>query len=547
MDDLDVTEFKGLFLDEAQGHLRSLNASLLALEQSPGDVGQVDAMFRAAHSLKGSAAMMGYTTLAELAHGIEDVLHDLRDGQRPLVSSLADLLFFAVDQLQSLLEAIAADSQANVDIGGILEKLHSYTPGAELPPAYLPEPAAPEPEAGETAPAKPPLGAEMAGTDQIEQPRMIRVDVHHLDALLNIVTEMVIHRSLMERLGRRYRLQALNEALSVHQRHTEQLRDAVLQMRMMPLSLIFDRFPRMVRDLLKAQQKEARLIVEGAEVEMDRMALEALNEPLVHLLRNAIDHGLEPPARREAAGKTAAGTLRLSAFRQRDTVIIEVADDGQGMNAREIAAKAVEQGIISAARASEMSEEEILPLICYPGFSLSKEVTTISGRGVGMNIVKRQLERLRGSLTITTQIGQGTTFHLQVPLNLSLMSAVLVRVGSETYALPTTAIEQIIEIDPQQVERLGEREVLAIQGNPLPLHRLGTLLQVPDAAPEPRFALLVHHGEHMLGLRIDAVERHEEVVVKPLPDALRDIPGLGGVTILGEGQTVLILDETYPR
>lgn len=535
LDDLDSAEFKDLFLGEAQEHIQTLNANLLALEQSPGDLGRVEAMFRAAHSLKGGAAMMGYTSLAELAHGAEDVLHMLRDGQWPFVPSLANLLFSTTDQFQLLLDAIAADRQAPVDIAGTLEQLRNYTPDAAAP-------TAPEPESIELARVP-----DRAGVDQVEQTRMIRVDVHHLDALLNIVTEMVIHRSLMERLARRYRLPALNEALDVHERHLERLRDAVLETRMVPLSQIFDRFPRMVRDLLKAQQKEARFVVEGAEVEMDRMALEALGEPLVHLLRNAIDHGLEPPANRLAAGKIASGTLRLSAFRERDSVIIEVADDGRGMSARQIAAAAIERRILTAEEASEMGEQDVLALICLPGFSLSKEVTDVSGRGVGMNVVKRQVERLRGSLAITTREGQGTTFQLRAPLRLSLMPAVLVRVGSETYALPTTAIEQIIEFDPQKVERVGEREVLAVDGEILPLHRLAALLQVPDAASEPCYALLLRHGELALGLSVDAVEGHEEVVVKPLPDAIRDIPGLSGVTILGEGQTVLILDENFSR
>jgi two-component system, chemotaxis family, sensor kinase CheA len=555
MDSLDLSQFKDMFLDEAQGYVQTLNASLLAMEQNPGDAGQVDDMFRAAHSLKGSAATMGYVPLAELAHGVEDVLHQLRERRWFLAPSLANLLFSTIDQLQSLLEAVAADREIDVDIAVTLEKLHGYTPNADIPPAL---PHEPEPELSEgtmegenagtdTLPDQPISIDTLKATGQIEQTRMIRVDVHHLDALLNIVTEMVIHRSLLDRLARRYKLPALNEALDVHQRHLEQLRDAVLEMRMVPLSQIFDRYPRMVRDLLKAQQKTAQLVVEGAEVEMDRLALEALSEPLVHLLRNAVDHGLEPPARRVEMGKTASGTLRLSAWRERDAVIIEVSDDGQGMNVLEIAAAAVERRLLTAEEAGKMTEEEVLTLICQPGFSLSKEVTAVSGRGVGMNVVKRQVERLRGSLTIMTRAGQGTSFRLQVPIKLSLMPAVLVQVGSETYAWPMTNIEQIIEFDPQQIERLADREILAVAGDVLPLCRLDRLLDVPDADPEPRYALLVHHNEHRLGLRVDAIEGHEEVVVKALPNPIRDIPGLSGITILGEGRTVLILDENLSQ
>ena len=298
----------------------------------------------------------------------------------------------------------------------------------------------------------------------------------------------------------------------------------------------------MVRDLLKAEGKEAQLIIEGEDVELDRTALEALGDPLVHLLRNAVDHGLETPAERKAAGKPPSGTLRLSARRERGMVIIEVSDDGRGMHPQRIVAAAVERGFVTAETVAEMSEAQVLELVCHPGLSLSERVTTVSGRGVGMSVVKRQVEALRGSLQIETQAGQGSTFRLQLPVMLALVQALLVSVGDEQYALPTAHVEHIIELDPARVERIADRELLRLDDGVLPLRRLSELLHIPGSDPQPRHALVVRRNGHPVGLRVDEVLGYEEIVVKPLPPALRGMPGLTGVTILGEGQVVLILD-----
>jgi len=557
--EIDLSQFRDLFIEESLEHVHTLNQCMLTLERTPGDGDALEAIFRAAHSLKGGAATMGYGTLATLAHATEDVLHKVRDGDWTLTPGLVELLFAAIDVLQTLVNDVAAGgtglalshalsgAEGEAGITSILEQLRSYeqeTSGK-----------------GQVAEGKGPVASDKFPFPTpysllpTPSPTMIRVDVHHLDALLNVVTEMVIHRSLLTRLGHRYDLPPLSEALEVHDRLLAQLRDAVLKMRMVPVGHVFGRFPRMARDLLKAEGKEARLIIEGEDVELDRTALEALGDPLVHLLRNAIDHGLERPAEREAAGKSPSGTLRLSARRERGMVIIEVSDDGRGMYPQRIAAAAVERGIITAGAVAGMSEVQVLELVCHPRFSLSEKVTTVSGRGVGMNVVKRHVEALRGSLQIETRIGQGSTFRLQLPVMLALVQALLVSVGDEQYALPTTHVERIIEFDPARIERVGDRELLRLEeGLPssqggtggvhgvLPLLRLSELLHSPDGVSQPRHALVVRRNGQPVGLRVDDVLGHEEIVVKPLPPALRGTPGLAGVTILGEGQTVLILD-----
>ena len=541
--DIDLEQFLDLFIDESQGFLQTLNQCMLALERVPDDADALETMFRAAHTFKGMSATMRYDTLATLAHATEDVLHRVRDGDWALTPGMGELLFAAIDALQTLVNDVAAGGTGDADVTSMLEQLRGYKPeteGAALPALS---------EAEGAARPKPVPGAESPETvGQVRQPAatMIHIDVRHLDALLNVVTEMVIHRSLLDRLGRRYNLTPLSEALEAHDRLLSQLRDSVLRVRMVPIGQVFDRFPRMVRDLLKAEGKEARRVMEGEEVELDRTALESLRDPLVHLLRNTVGHGLETPSERKAAGKSPSGTLRLSARQEQDSVIIEVCDDGRGMDPRHIAAVAVERGIVAAEAVKEMSEAQALKLICYPGFSLSEKVTTVSGRGVGMSVVKQQVEALRGSLRIETQVGQGSTFRLQLPTMLALVQALLVSVGSEQYALPTAHVERIIELDPARIERVGDQELLHVEdeleNGVLPLRRLGELLHTPDCAPQPRHALVVQRNGHPLGLRVDDVLGHEEIVVKPLPAALRGTSGLAGVTILGEGQVVLILD-----
>jgi len=454
MPEIDLSQFRDLFIDEGREYVCALNECMLALERAPDDSDVLETMFRAAHSLKGISATMGYDTLATLAHAAEDVMHKVRDGDWALTLGLVELLFAAIDALQEMVNDVAAGGTGEADVTSTLERLRSYEQVANGKRQV----------ASDKSPAPTPHSL------PTPSPTMIRIDVQHLDTLLDMVTEMVIHRSLLNRLAHRYDLPPLNEALEAHDRLLAQLQDAVLKMRMVPVGQVFGRFPRMVRDLLKAEGKEAQLVIEGEDVELDRTALESLSDPLVHLLRNSIDHGLETPAEREAVGKSPSGTLRLSARRERSFVVIEVSDDGRGMHPQRIAATAVERGIVTAEAVAEMSESQVLERICHPGFSLSEEVTTVSGRGAGMGVVKRQMETLRGSLQIKTQVGQGSTFRLQLPAMLALVRALLVSVGSEQYALPSDHVERIIDISeldgPTRVERVGDRELLHLGVGP---------------------------------------------------------------------------------
>ncbi len=544
MMDFDLSQFLDLFIDEGQNYVQQLNACLLTLEADPNDDEALETMFRAAHSLKGGAATMGFEALAALSHATEDALDKIRRRRWALTPSLIKLLFAALDAMQTLLSDAAAHREPTSSAEAMIDQLRDYEPSEDDVPQDLPTPSSTilaqhkEPDFKTIDQTTP----DSTLPKHYGPATMVRVDVRHLDTLLDIVTEMIIQRSQFNRFGKQFQSQEFDDALYVHQRLLAQLRDAVLGMRMTPVAQVFDRFPRMVRDLLKAQGKEAQFLIEGRGVEMDRTVVEALNEPLVHLLRNAIDHGLELPAERVRAGKSPTATLWLSAHRQRNDVIIEVSDDGRGIDPQRVIRAAIERGIVNQKQAEEMSKEQVLELICHPQLSLSKAVTTVSGRGVGMSVVKQQVNSLRGSLQIQTQLGKGATFRLQLPIMLALIQAILVRLNNELYALPTTQVERIIEINPAEIKNVGNQEIISLNGHVLPLQRLSTVLCTPDPNPQPKHALVVRKNGQYVGICVDSVLGHEEIVVKPLPAAYRDTPGLAGVTILGAGQTVLILD-----
>jgi len=540
---IDMSEYKDLFAGEAQEHLEAMDAGLLALEQDAQDAQALESVFRAAHTLKGMAATMGYQDLAQLAHTLEDLLDELRKGDQTLTAALADVVFSGVDALKTLLADALADRPASLDVATLAE---GFRTGATAPAEEKPESGAtapPEP-AAVAAPARPAPPA--TALQPPELPQTIRVNAQHLDTLLNLVADLVISRSRLWRIQQRHNLLDLREALEQHDRLLANLRDAVLETRMVPVAHVFNRFPRMVRDLLRQREKEADFVIEGSDIELDRTILEQVTDPLLHLLRNAVDHGIEPPTERERLGKRRRGTIRLSARRERESVMIEVSDDGRGMNRKHILETAIQRGLIGHADANELSDQQVFLLICSPGFSTAERITDVSGRGVGMDVVKRQLESLHGGLSIVSEPGNGSTFRLRLPLTLAIIQALLVMVSEETYAIPLSQVERTLEIEPARLKQIQRWQVLRDEKvQALPLLELRELLDVPGNGTERAgtgYAVVVGEDRDRLGVLVDELVGQEEIVIRPLPPALGNIPGLAGATILGEGQVVLILD-----
>ena len=529
---IDMSQYKELFVEEAQENLQGLNQALLQLEKEPSNVEPLNEIFRLAHTIKGMAATMGYDDMALLAHSIEDLLAELRQGTLEVEPQLFDLLFECLDALGTMLGDVVADRESGVALASIMDRLEAYQEPSSPPVA--PAEAAPEAAA---APAK--VGGPRPAP---ALPQWVRINVRHLDSLMTLVEGLVINRSWLTRIQAQYDVPALKGALEQHGRTLADLRDTVLNARMVPVAQVFNRFPRMVRDLLKQEGKEAEFIIEGREIELDRTILEELGDPLVHLLRNAVDHGIDPPEDRQKAGKPPVGAIRLAAWRERDQVIIEVSDDGRGMDPKRIAETAVARGLVTPEEVAGMSQHDILMLICHPGFSMTEQVTRVSGRGVGMDVARRTVESLRGSLEILSTPGVGSTFRLRLPLTLAIIQALLVEVGTETYAIPSSFIERTVAVEAHQIKPIQRRAVIMLDET-IPLLRLGEVLQVPEkSGNDSHYVVVVERDQQKVGLLVDSLIDQEEIVIKSLPGFLGKIPGLAGATILGGGEVVLILD-----
>ena len=537
---MDMSEFKDLFASEAQEHLDTLVAKLLELEQTPHDQEAVEALFRAAHSLKGIAATMGYQEVARVAHAFEDVLDLLRHRDQPVPSSLVDHLLTAVDTLKGLLEDALAETSPRVVIE---EWIAQFKENADtlINTHHLSTPA--PHRLGST-----PSVAKAMPTDGAVLPQTIRIHTRHLDTLLNLVAELVISRSRLWRVWEHHRVPELREALEHHDRLLSTLRDTVIQTRMVPVGQLFNRFPRMVRDLLHEQGKEADFVVKGSDIELDRTILEHMADPIAHLLRNAVDHGIEPPAEREQAGKQRRGRIRLQARRERESIVIEVSDDGRGLDREHILQTALRQGLITAEEAEHLTDTQVFLLICHPGFSTASQVTEVSGRGVGMDAVYRTVESLHGSLHITSRPGEGSTFALRLPLTLAIIQALLVKIGPERYAIPLSQVELAVEVHfDQTTPVISHRWLHDKEGQTFPLLDLGHLLAVPQEEPPPprRYAVVVGKDSRRVGLLVDALLGRQEIVIRPLPPLLAHLPGLAGASILGAGEVILILDALH--
>lgn len=381
-------------------------------------------------------------------------------------------------------------------------------------------------------------------TQKVRTVQTVRVDIDRLDTLMNMVGELVIQKTRLEQIGRQQGNSELNEALEQLGRLTWDLQNVVMKVRMVPLEHVFNRFPRMVRDLARELGKKVNFVVEGQETELDRTVIDEIGDPLVHLLRNALDHGLEPPEEREKAGKNPVGTVKLAARYEGNNVIIEVKDDGRGIDIEKVREKIVARGLLSREEAAQLSDEEVLNYLFQPGFSTAEKVTDISGRGVGLDVVKSKIESLSGSIELFSTPGKGTTFQIQLPLTLAIMQALMVQTGNEIYAIPLSYITETTNITPGDIKVVQNQETMILRDHVLPLIRLHEYFEVPE---EPRSlneyaVVVVKKGEKKVGLVVDQLLGQQEIVIKSLGNSLPPISALAGATILGNGQVALIID-----
>lgn len=373
----------------------------------------------------------------------------------------------------------------------------------------------------------------------------VRVDIDRLDNLMNLVGELVMHKGRLEQIGFSHKINELNETIEQIDRISTDLQAVVMKVRMVPIEQVFNRFPRMVRDLARDLNKEVDFLIEGKETELDRTVIDEIGDPLVHLLRNAIDHGLESSQERAKNGKVSKGTVMLRARHEGNNVYIEVEDDGAGIDTARVIQKAVEKGILNAREADQLSREEAIELLFSPGFSTASNVTDISGRGVGLDVVKTKIESLSGEIFVDSKPGQGTRFRIKLPLTLAIIQALMVSVRDEIYAIPLSSVDETTMITADDIKMVQNQEVIMLRGSVLPLYRLAHLLDTTgSAAAEEMYVVVVRKAERQIGLVVDSLIGQQEIVIKSLGKLLIGIPGLAGAIVAGDGNVRLILDIT---
>lgn len=660
---MDSSEYKELFLSEANEYIQVLNHCLLMLEKQPDDRENLWEIFRVMHSLKGMAGTMGYDRITEVSHHLESFLEELKQGKFSLSGEVIDLLFESLDVLQVLLsetELSGNSTGAQDSMQNLLKKVAIFQSGASPAPwgreqGFPGHTPAGEPEDlssllsevekelvrtgresgqscylvqvnlrentllksvraymavralegfGEVVATFPSMqeldedkfdlsfqvvligdpllngdiGKSILSISEVESvdvrsrdeellppvsydavsatpeneagspavkvaEKTVRVETLKLDELINLVGEMIITRTRVLELGRGH-TEELDHSLEKLERITTELQNAAMKLRMMPIKHVFERFPRMVRDISHEKGKQIEFSMSGEETELDRQIANLLSDPLVHLLRNSIDHGIEDETERRKKGKPPAGSVLLKAHHEGSYVLISVEDDGSGIDPKKIKEAALQKGIISKEESSRLKEEDALNLIFQNGFSTSSTVTEVSGRGVGMDAVKKSIDMMHGSLEVQSRVGEGTKFTLRLPLTLAIIKALLVRVADQIYAIPIETIRENLYVQHSEIKTIHSNWVINLRGEVIPLFSLKRLLgySSKNEEHEEYSVVIVETGDRKAGLVIESLIGQQEIVIKPLGGYLKDIRGIAGATVLGDGRVTLILD-----
>ncbi len=590
------------FLSEAKENLELLDQQFVELEQDPENAELIKSIFRTIHTIKGTSGFFGFTTLEAIAHFAEDILSKLRDGVIKITEDIATMLLKAVDYIKAIVASLEQTGKEPtdlvyldfvVDLRNFAEKVTKGLPTAasskSTPPpkapeaapvvetkseqaadetlatepsvaeakasepiqpqpeqALAPEPKTPEPpapsEAKQTPAGPPPVAPQVTETH-------VRVDVQLLDNLMNLAGELVLSRNRMAQLASSINnpeLLAANQHMSLI---VTELQEQIMKTRMQPIGNVFNKFPRIVRDLAKNAQKQVQLHIEGAETELDRSIIEVIKDPLTHMVRNSIDHGIETPEIRVQKDKDPVGTLTMRAYHEGGQVIIEIEDDGAGIDPNKIRKKAVEKGLLKAEQANSMSDRDALLLIFQPGFSTAEKVTNISGRGVGMDVVKTNIEKIGGTVELQSTVNAGSVVKIKIPLTLAIIPALIVKCNNERYAIPQVNLVELVHLNQDAVSRdvqlIGNAEFYRLRGQILPLVRLRDVLNLPAQTQENGEGLeivVLNSGDRQFGLVVDNINDSEEIVVKPLGRHLKHLRCYAGTTLMGDGRAALILD-----
>jgi two-component system, chemotaxis family, sensor kinase CheA len=526
---VDTSRYSQLFLTESREQLSEINSALLALEGGGGEAA-VARLFRAVHSMKGMSAAMGFTSVSDLSHQLETLFDKIRSGALRINAAIMDILFAGADTLEQAVNLATATPSQQLDVTPVMARIRAVS-NEEATQTFTSEFAIIAKEKTQPAP-------------RIEKgQRHVRIDARRLDTLMNVMGELVIARDRVARIADTLGNEALTEAVSQSSQIATTLQNEIMSIRMVPVWQVFDRFPRLVRDTARSLGKNVEFKIEGKEIELDRSMLDEMGEPVLHLLRNALDHGIESPEERAAAGKSETAHLTLVAERDRATVVIHVVDDGRGIDASRILPRAKQMGLIDKS-ATGISQEEMIRIISLPGFSTAEKVTDISGRGVGFDIVANKIRLLGGSLDVHTESGEGTTVSMRLPLTLAISRALLARVDNEIYAIPLTHVIETLSLSQPMLQESKGREVLSIRDDIFPAIRLRERVGLPPSTTGTGQIVLIELAERKAALIVDEFMGQQEIVVKQFDsvDGCRAL--FSGATILGDGNPALIVDAS---
>ncbi|MBD2353344.1 chemotaxis protein CheA [Tolypothrix sp. FACHB-123] len=519
------------FLVESYENLDRIEQDIIQLEKESGNGEELGRIYRSLHTIKGNCGFLPFPKLEALAHGAESLLSSLRDRNLAITPQIISTLLQTIDSIREMLSAIAATRmESDRDYTELIETLTA------LQQTQATVTATPSPQSGET------FDSETASDSQI------RVHVGLLDRVMNLVGELVLVRNQIMTLSTNLQNSNLTAACQGLNLITGELQEQVMKTRLQPINIIWQKFPRVIRDLAIASGKQVQVSMLGVDTELDRTIIAAIKDPLTHLIRNCIDHGIELPAERTASGKSNPGHISLHAFHESGKVNIEIRDDGRGIDPTKIKQRAQKLGLIDASQAQIMSDSQAIDLIFLPGFSTSEQVTNLSGRGVGMDIVKTNIEKINGSLEIYSQLGKGTTFKMKIPLTLTIIPALIVTSGGDRYAIPQLSLQELVRLEADaivnNIEMLYDVPVYRLRGEIIPLIYLHQVLQTQEktANLETLNLVILQVDNYRFGLVVDTIEDIFDIVVKPLGQQLKTVSVFAGATILGDGKVALIID-----
>jgi len=530
------------FYGESVEHLQHIEAALLALEQKPDEPEALNSIFRSFHTIKGNAGFLGLGPMHRLAHEVESLLDKARTHKLRLNSRIITEILRSRDALQLLTQQVGTALEKGkpperaVPVGKLIAALRvlADTGGGAPGPETAPQESKPGAEAAQASPAAAPIS------------QTVRVTTEKLDSLMDVVGELVVVQSQLAETTRALAgsVPQLGRTVAQVSRITKELQNTAMSLRMIPIKPTFQKMARLARDLAGESGKKVSFVTSGEETELDRTMVELIGDPLVHMVRNALDHGLESPEKRLAAGKPEMGTVNLRAYHQGNNVIVELEDDGRGLSAERILAKARTLNLVP--ENVEFTKEEIFKLIFLPGFSTAEKVTAVSGRGVGMDVVRRNVEnRLRGKIEISSEVGRGSLFSIKLPLTLAIIDGLIVQVGEDRFILPSASVQMALRPSRESVIGLhGGREMLDVRGRMMPLRRLHERFGIPARAMDPweGIVLIIESSGKLCALLVDEMVSKQEVVIKSLGAYMQGLPGVSGGAILGDGNIALILD-----